>query len=173
LGRGGKKHQYLQQLIKGIAEERGYRAVIEEAILGGTGRVDVALFRDDERIACEISVTTGKEWELANIEKCLAADFTQIILVAPEIRQLRAKEKFIVSQIKPEDRSKVHFLLPDMLIEHLKYPTKDSASDQVESVVRGYRVRVTTTAAGRMDDVDARRRAIASVLARSLRRNEV
>jgi hypothetical protein len=172
LGRGGRKHQYLQHFIKGIAEERGYRAVIEEPILDGAGRVDVALFRGEERIACEISVTTGKDQELANVEKCLAAGFPQVILIAPEERHLRTKQKFIVSQIESEHRDKVLFLLPDMLIEHLDLSANAPApADEIESVVRGYRVKVKSTAGG-IDEAAARRRAVAAVLARSLRQRE-
>jgi hypothetical protein len=172
LGRGGRKHQYLQHFIKGIAEDRGYRAVIEEPILDGAGRVDVALFRGEERIACEISVTTGKEYELANIEKCLAAGFQQVIFIAPEEKHLRAKQKFIVSQIDPDHRHKVLFLLPDMFIEHLDIAVGTlSSPSETESVVRGYRVKVTA-AASSADEAEARRRAIATVLARSLRQKE-
>jgi hypothetical protein len=36
LGRGGTQHTYLQQLIKQYAEGLGYRASIEENVLGGT-----------------------------------------------------------------------------------------------------------------------------------------
>ena len=72
-GRGGRQHKYLQQLIKQLAEERGFRATIEETILDGAGRVDVSLVCDEIRVACQVSVTTTKDWELGGIEKCFAA----------------------------------------------------------------------------------------------------
>ncbi len=61
LGRGGREHKYLQHLVKRLAEDRGYRATIEQPILGGVGSVDVSLERGEQRIACEISITTTDE----------------------------------------------------------------------------------------------------------------
>ncbi len=65
-GRGGTQHKYLQQLIKRSAEERGCRAEVEQPVLGGFGSVDVSLSNSEEKIACEISVTTSSEHELNN-----------------------------------------------------------------------------------------------------------
>ncbi len=82
MGRGGPDHKYLQHLVKGHAEQRGYRATIEESILDGSGRVDVSLIKGDQSIACEISITTMPEHELLNIKKCLAADYDAIFVIA-------------------------------------------------------------------------------------------
>lgn len=78
-------HEFDNQL----AEERGFRATIKETILGGDGRVDVSLVRGGRRVACEISVTTGKDWELGNIEKCLAAGYDEVVLILGNARQVR------------------------------------------------------------------------------------
>jgi hypothetical protein len=48
------QHRYLQNLIKKIAADKGYRATIELSVLGGSGKVDVSLERDGRKIACEI-----------------------------------------------------------------------------------------------------------------------
>jgi hypothetical protein len=76
LGRGGREHKYLQQLLKQVGEDRGFRATIEQQITGGAGSVDISLERDGKRIACEISVTSTSEQELGNVRKCLAAEYT-------------------------------------------------------------------------------------------------
>lgn len=47
------QHRYLQALIKRIAEEKGFRAKIEQPILNGKGRVDVELEINGKIIACE------------------------------------------------------------------------------------------------------------------------
>jgi len=73
-----RQHRYLQSLLKHIAQEQGYRAVIEEPTSDG-GRVDVGLEQDGIRIACEISVTSTSEQEIGNIEKCLRAGYDQIV----------------------------------------------------------------------------------------------
>lgn len=39
LGRGGKQHKYLQNLIKEFGQTKGFLSVIEEPILDGAGRV--------------------------------------------------------------------------------------------------------------------------------------
>jgi hypothetical protein len=40
-------HRYLQTLIKRMAEQRGFKATIEEQVLEGKGRVDVSLTRSN------------------------------------------------------------------------------------------------------------------------------
>lgn len=84
LGRGGRQHKYLQELIKRWAESRGYRAIVEKQILGGLGSVDVALEKAGASFACEISVTSTPEQELGNIEKCLAGGFDRVFVVFNE-----------------------------------------------------------------------------------------
>jgi len=83
------QHRYFQVLIKRMAEDKGYKATIEQPTADGSGRVDVALERNGKRIACEISVTSTPEQELKNIEKCLASDFERVILCSPERKTLK------------------------------------------------------------------------------------
>src|SRR4051794_35662312 len=78
LGRGGPEYQYLQDLVARWAESHGYRAVVEEEIPGGRGKVDVALRTDDFSIACEILVTSTVAQEVRNVEKCLEAGFHEV-----------------------------------------------------------------------------------------------
>jgi len=58
-----------------IAEEKGYRTIIEKPTPDDSGRVDVSLEKNGREIACEISVTSTCEQELSNIEKCLKAGY--------------------------------------------------------------------------------------------------
>lgn len=167
VGRGGRQHKYLQHLIKTAAEERGFRALIEETISDGAGRVDVLLAKGKQRIACEISVTTGSEHELQNVEKCLAAGFNEVILVVPDERQRKAMRTFIVPNLEEKDAEKVAFLLPEEVLARLD--ELSGAPEPTESTVRGYKVKVTRTAVD-TEEAKARRQAIAEVLARSLKR---
>lgn len=91
-----RQHKYVQNLIKRMAQEKGYRATIEQPTPDG-GRVDVALEREGERIACEISVTSTAEQELSNIRKCLGAGYDEVILCSPKKRALE-RVKILVSQ---------------------------------------------------------------------------
>lgn len=165
LGRGGKEHRYLQNLIKEFAISKGYHAVIEEQILDGTGRVDVSLSREGQKIACEISVTTGRDHEFGNIEKCLAAGYTRIIFVSSDARHLKAMERLAASQFEENDRAKLHFTSPEDAISLLGR----WCGDAEVKTVRGYTVRTTVATT---DAVDAEKRsaAVAAVIAGSLRR---
>jgi hypothetical protein len=163
LGRGGKEHKYLQNLIKEFALSKGYHAVIEEQILDGAGRVDVSLTREVLRVACEISVTTGRDHELGNIEKCLAAGYSHVLFISSDARHVRAMEKLAASQFEDEERAKLHFVNPEEGLALL-----DGWSGiPVPTTVRGYKVR-TTTAVIDSEEATRRRDAVAAVIARSL-----
>lgn len=167
-GGGGKQHKYLQHLIKQLADERGFRTSIEEVILDGAGRVDVSLVRGERRIACEISVTTGRDHELGNIEKCLAAGYTEIVLVGSNERHIKSLTKFIDENLEENERGKVRYAVPESLIEYL-----DSLGEPplpTEQMVRGYKVRTVQQAVDPKES-NARRQAIAEVLARSLKKS--
>ena len=166
-GKGGRQHRYLQGLIKKVAEENGYRAVIEKPTPDGQGQVDVSLERDDRKIACEVSVTTGGQQELGNVQKCLAAGYDQVILCAFEKRNLQKLKKVITQELGEADRKRVLFLEPEELLLHLA--RQESASPATEQRVKGYRVRVQHQAVKEADE-KARREAIAQVILQSMRR---
>jgi hypothetical protein len=165
-GRGGRQHKYLQQLIKQLAEERGFRATIEETILDGAGRVDISLVRDKIRVAFQVSVTTTKDWELGGIEKCLASGYTEVVLVGSTERHVKALSKFVEENLDPKDQGRVRYITSDGVIGFL-----DSLGVPVptEKVVRGYKVR-TVQQPTDSDDAAARRKAISEVIAKSLQR---
>jgi len=164
-GRGGQQHKYLQELIKRLAEERGFRATIEEAVLDGAGSVDVSLIRGAARIACEISVTTNNDHELGNVEKCLAAGYTDVVLVGSTERQIKALAKFIERNLDESEQGKVKYLVPENLPEYLD--SLGVAPPATEKMVRGYKVR-TKQQPINPADAQARRRAVAEVIARSV-----
>ena len=168
-GRGGQQHKYLQHLIKQLAEERGFRASIEDTILDGAGRVDVALIRGEQRIAFEISVTTNQDHELGNVEKCLAAGYDRVVLIGRNERHVKALGKFIEENLEERDRGKIRYVEPDGLIEYidsLGQPPQPS-----EETVRGYKVRTVQQVVD-PKNAGARRQAIAEVIARSLQKSK-
>ncbi len=167
-GRGGQQHKYLQHLIKQLAEERGFRASIEETILNGAGRVDVSLVHGKSRIACEISVTTNQDHELGNVEKCLAAGYTEVVLVGSNDRHLKALAKFVEENLDESEQGKVRYLIPERLTEYLD--SLGEAPPPTEQTVRGYKVRTVQQVVD-PKEVGARRQAIAEVIARSLKRS--
>jgi len=167
-GRGGRQHKYIQQLVKQLAEERGFRATIEETILDGAGRVDVSLVRNGTRIAFQVSITTTKDWELGGIEKCLAAGYSEVVLVGRSERHIKSFSRFIEQNLDPKDQDQVRYMTSDNLIEYLDGFGKPPPS---EDVVRGYKVRTVQQSID-SDEAASRRKAISEVIARSLKKNK-
>lgn len=160
-GRGGEMHKYLQHLIKRLAEERGFRAVVEGA--AGEGQADVILVRDDIRVGCEVSVTTSVLHEEENLRKCLSAGFTRVIFIAAEKRQ-RDKVAAMVRTSLAD--APIDVIGPEDIVTALD--ALGEAPQARESVVRGYKVKVK-----RQDlspgDVASKRRAVAEVIAKTMR----
>ncbi len=164
-GGGGVKHKYIEHLIKELGEERGFRASIEESIHDGAGRVDVILRREEIALAFEISVTTTKDHELGNVEKCLELPFTHVAMLASHGRHLKSLSTYIVNALEEADKKRVSFLLPEDLPGFLDgYPLLEAPK---EKTVKGYTVRTRVKEADPGEAI-ARRRAIAQVVARSI-----
>ncbi len=167
-GRGGRQHKYIQHLVKQLAEERGFRATIEETILDGAGRVDVSLRRDSMRVACQISITTTKDWELGGIEKSFAAGYTDVVLIGGTERHVKTLSKFIEENLEEKDQGKVRYVTSESMIEFLDALGKP---EPTESVVRGYKVR-TVQQGSNVSDAAVRRKAITEVIARSMKKTK-
>jgi hypothetical protein len=134
------QHRYLQTLIKKMAEARGYKATIEEPTPDGQGRVDVLLERGEKRIACEIGITTTKEWETHNIEKCLLAGYEIVIAVAVDKKAAEIMQKQISEKLHAKFQSQVFVLEADELFHYLDKEIAKEAS--TETRMKGYRVKV-------------------------------
>ncbi len=162
-------HRYLQTLIKRMAEQRGFKATIEEQIADGKGRVDVGLERGAEKIACEISVTTKDEHELQNIEKCFRAGYQKILICTPEKKRIETLKDLISEKLEPSQLENIFLMLPDDLYLFFEQHTKEESVRSTEKIVKGYRVKIEYN-----DISDAekkqKREAIGGVIAQSLRR---
>lgn len=161
-GKGGSQHRYVQGVVKGLAEARGFRAVVEEAVAGG--QVDVGLHRGDLSIACEISVTTTPRYEARNLAKCLSAGFTHVLAVAADQKRLRAIEASAREVLSAEELARIVFLTPELVADALD----SMGAPPEETTVRGYRVKVSRTSVG-FDEAQDRRAQVARVIAQSLR----
>ncbi len=162
LGHGGQEHKYLQHLVKRLAEERGFRAIIEDD--AGEGKTDVVLKKDTLTIGCEISVTTDVEHELGNLRKCLSAGFGGIVAIVPDKRR---REK--LAKRAAEEAIAARVISPEEIVSFLDEVAVGSAT--AESTVRGYKVKVKRQAMSQ-GDLAGRRSAVAEVIARSIGRSE-
>lgn len=139
-GRGGERHKYLQALFKRLAEAKGYRATIEKQVLDGQGSVDLALEKPGRSIACEISVTTGREQEVGNAEKCLRAGFDVVALVCAEEKSLKPMERAVARAIGEKERGRVRVFTPEDFIAFLEEEEAQAACAKAK--MRGYNVKL-------------------------------
>lgn len=76
---GGVTHEFCKNKYAQILKNEGFEITFEKQI--GTGKfVDVVATKNDVKIAIEVE--TGRSDILANIKKCLDANFDKIIVVA-------------------------------------------------------------------------------------------
>jgi len=167
-GKGGSQHRYLQALIKRMAEEKGYRAIIEQQLPDGSGSVDVGLEKNGHKVACEISVTTGEAQELKNIEKCLVAGYEQVILCSPEKKTLDKVRTLLAENYGEFEREKILLYQPEELFFHFEEREAEEAGK--EKMVKGYKVKVNHKPLNERERRE-KREAIAQVILQSLQRN--
>ncbi|UTP39771.1 type IV secretion system DNA-binding domain-containing protein [Phenylobacterium sp. LH3H17] len=164
-GKGGKKHRYLQNLVKGLAEQQGFRATVEAPMAGG-GQVDVLLERDGISVAVEVSVTTPVEWERQNLNRCLAANYTRTALVLAKSQQTAKRYREAVVEGLSEDAlTRLTILYPDDLPDFIASLAPAPAPE--DNIVRGYRVKVSRTDVS-PEEAKARRDTLARLVAKSL-----
>lgn len=131
-----REHRYLQTFIKKIAEQRGFKASIEEIV--ENGRIDVALVKDSIRIACEIAVSNSVEYEVKNINKCLGAGYSMVCIVSKDEKHLEKIKEKTLNEINTKNN--IYFFTLNQMTEFL-----DSlVENEVQEVkrIRGYRVKV-------------------------------
>ena len=162
LGRGGKEHKYLQHLVKRLAEERGWRATIEDPGSEGAS-VDVVLRQGVQTVGVEISITTSVEHEIANLGKCAGLGFTRMLFIAKEPKK-RERVRAASAAVLPS--CPVDAIAPDDILSALD--TLAPSTAPTETTVRGYTVRVSRQQLT-PSDVAAKRKAVAGVIVRSLK----
>ena len=161
------QHRYLQALIKRMAEEKGYKATIEQPTPNGLGKVDVSLERNKGKIACEISITSTEEQELKNIEKCLSSGYQKVILCSPEKRALEKIKDLVSQTLKESEQEKVLFFQPEELLFYLEEEMATEADK--EERVKGYKVKVQYQPV-KDTEKKTKREAVAQVILQALHR---
>jgi len=163
-GKGGIQHRYLQNLVKKLANERGFKATIEKQVLSGSGSVDVFIGGYNKALAVEISVSTNWKWEASNISKCLATGADQVIVLSSDKKHLQALEENLSRKFS--DQANLLFFTADKLIIHLDKIRAKAASK--EKTVKGYKVKVKYASTSK-DEAQAKKDAIAKILVGTIR----
>lgn len=117
-------------------------------------------------MACQVSVTTTKNWELGGLEKCFAAGYSEVVLIGGTERHVKKLAKFVEENLDSKDRGRVRYITSEQIIEFLDSLGKFTPTEQT---IRGYKVR-TVQQVTDSDDATARRKAISEVIARSLQK---
>lgn len=138
-GGGGARHREIQSMIQELGEAAGFRVSIEEVILDGEGRVDVILRRDTLTICCEVSVTTTKEHELLNVQKCLRFGADQVWLVVSNAGRVSSTANFMLPQLAEAERDRFRVMGLDDL--RPTFSPLGLTNPETEKIVRGYKVR--------------------------------
>lgn len=167
-GRGGAKHKLLQRLVREWGEARGFRASVEEEILGGAGRLDVALVRGDVRIAVEVAVTSTADQIIASVTKALAAGYTNVVILTAAMATLPKTEAEVAGKLEAHDRDRVRFFDPDGMRAFLDaVPRADAPPDGPA----GYTLKIEAEPVSPAS-YESRRRAIARLIGAGLLRQE-
>ncbi len=135
------EHAYLQNLVKRIGERCGYRATIELPVMGGVGRIDVALESDTYRVAVEIARTNTTDYELSNIQKCLAGGFDRVVILSTDTAHLRRVRLVADETLSPQSTARLSFLEPEHLHLFLaSLPMSEPILGTKEEKIKGYKV---------------------------------
>jgi hypothetical protein len=163
-----QQHRYLQETVKRIGEKRGFMATVEKEVLGGVGKIDVALERDEQRIACEISVTNRADYELSNLRKCLAAGYHKVVMLSADAGHLREIERTAQKNLPLDEFDRIAFLSPGEFDRFLKNATEYAPEENGK--IKGYRVAVDYAAPGDEAEGKSRVRRIGDTILNIVRR---
>jgi hypothetical protein len=140
-GKGGAQHTAIQKRIKEAAQSAGFFCTIETQLLRQQS-VDIALEKDGQRIACEISITTTVDHEVHNVKKCLDAGFSKVMVICIEEGRLKKIQKAILGSLGADVAKRVGFFLPDEFIAELVSHRPGGSTTKV----RGYKIKRTVAA---------------------------
>ncbi len=166
-GRGGMEHKSLQYLIRNAGQSYGYQVTVEKQILGGAGSVDVALEKGELSIACQVCVTTGAEYEVKSIQKCLDAGFSAVVLISNSRKTLNKARDLLAAAVPKKAENRVRLLAFEDLNAFLA--ELKAAGEARTDTVRGRKVTVTYKALPKEEE-ELRSQAIYQVVADSFRR---
>jgi len=156
-----RKHRSLQYYVRSMAQQRGFKATLEESTQNG-GKVDVALVKDDIRIAIEISVTNRVEYEVQNLQKCIDDNYSLVYMISDNDKHLKNIKDKSLKTISKKQHAKLHFFTSEEL--HLYLDALQQPKTKVKRV-RGYRVKVDY----KTDNDTSKQSSITNIIMKALR----
>lgn len=163
-------HRRLQNLVKRLAESKGFKATIEAPLPSGEGKVDVLLEGEGQTIACEISVTTDVSWELHNIQKCLDAGYDRIISCVAEAKSIVLFQNKISQTFAKEEIGKINVMEVEAIASYLD--TFSKKGTRRETTIKGYRVTVSHNTVSGQEEKQ-KKAAVAKIVGEALKKKSL
>ncbi|MCP4181166.1 MAG: ATP-binding protein [bacterium] len=135
-----RKHRSIQNFIRTIAHQRGYKVSIEEELPNGK-RVDVGLAKDGIRIAIEVSVSNSNSYEAQNIQKCINYGYQVVYLVSESEVHLKNIKNEVAKILETKQKKRVFYIKPEELVQYLDIPIKEETKAPPKRV-KGWRIDV-------------------------------
>lgn len=152
-----RDHNYLQNLIKKMGEERNYIATIEKQTSNG-GRIDITLEKDTIKIAFEISITNTPQYEVQNIRKCLADGYLPVIMVSKNKHHLDKIETLAKKELSKKDFTYLLFIQPNQISKVLDQINTPITKNR--ETIKGFRITTEYDSATEHDSKSIRARII-------------
>jgi len=121
LGRGLTLHKSIQKRLRDGAQKYGFKADIEKQLAKESNKAaDLVLRQGELAIAVEIAISRNINHEFENVEKCLAAGFTRVAVVANGRKLLDDIAAAVLGGLGPEAASKASYHTPDEFLVELQ-----------------------------------------------------
>lgn len=125
LGRGLTLHKSIQKRLRDGAQKYGFRADIEKQLVQGSNQAaDLVLRQGTLVIAVEIAVSPNINHEFENVQKCLAAGFTRVAVLATGPKLLDSIAAAVQAGLGSEAAAKVSYHTPDEFLVELQKMAK-------------------------------------------------
>lgn len=166
-------HLRIKEQIGKEAETLDYTVAYEEYIPGGEQRIDLVLRRGARAIACEVSVKNTAEFEVGNVEKCLNAGFSQVVVVSPKRSRLLKIEGLVRAAVPTDKLAQVSFRMPnELILELADWAGQDPEGGAIERAKLRKQKIVLDTGAMSEAERRERERAMLKQLAEAMKRKK-
>ena len=129
LGRGLALHKSIQKRIRDESQKFGFKADIEKQLAKGSNdAADLVLRQGGLAIAVEIAISPNINHEFENVQKCLAAGFARVAVIATGRKQLDDIAAAVQSGLGSAAAAKVIYHTPDEFLVELKKLAKSAAA---------------------------------------------
>lgn len=120
IGRGKALHKAIKDRLQTEARKLGFRADAEQQLTKGSNKAADLLVRQDEMvIAVEIAMFNTINDEFENVQKCLAAGFPRVAVIANGRKRLDEIADAVQGGLGTEAAAKVSYHTPDEFIAEL------------------------------------------------------